>query len=77
MKTHLTPIGALLIYVILLAIYSFCIWQTAIVVHPIQQEMEIIELIVGFGTGVWVGMYISSQIEKKIDKNVKKQNKND
>ena len=41
MKTHLTPIGALLIYVILLATYSFCIWQTAIVVHPIQQEMEI------------------------------------
>ena len=41
MKTHLTPIGALLIYVILLATYSFCIWQTAIVVHPIQQEVEI------------------------------------
>lgn len=31
MKTHLTPIGALLIYVILLATYSFCIWQVVIV----------------------------------------------
>ena len=41
MKTHLTPIGALLIYVILLATYSFCIWQTAITFYPVQQEMEI------------------------------------
>lgn len=41
MKTHLTPISALLIFLILLATYSFCIWQTAITFHPVQQEIEI------------------------------------
>lgn len=38
---QLTPNLALVLYLILLATYSVCVWQTAIVVHPIQQEMEI------------------------------------
>lgn len=41
MKTQLTPFGALLIFLILLATYSFGIWQTAIIYHPVQQKMEI------------------------------------
>ena len=38
---QLTPNIALLVYLILLATYSFCIWQTAITFYPVQQQMEI------------------------------------
>ena len=38
---QLTPNTALLIYLILLATYSVCVWQTAITFHPVQQQIEI------------------------------------
>tara|TARA_R100000808_G_C2141025_1_gene148852 strand:+ start:136 stop:351 length:216 start_codon:yes stop_codon:yes gene_type:complete len=38
---QLNPISALLIYLIILATYSFCVWQTAIVFYPVQQQIEI------------------------------------
>tara|TARA_Y100001963_G_C6733284_1_gene424985 strand:- start:1062 stop:1166 length:105 start_codon:yes stop_codon:yes gene_type:complete len=34
--------------------------------------MDIIALIITFGTGFAAGMYVCSQIEKRIDKNTKK-----
>jgi len=34
--------------------------------------MEVISIVVIFGTGVALGMYISSQIDSHIDKNIKK-----
>ena len=40
-QMNLNPLGALLIYMVLLATYSFCVWQTAITFYPVQQEMEI------------------------------------
>jgi hypothetical protein len=38
---QLTPNTALLIYLILLATYSVCVWQTAITFYPLQQQIEI------------------------------------
>ena len=34
--------------------------------------MDIIIIVITFGTGIVLGMYISSQIENHIDKNTKK-----
>ena len=44
MKIQLTPIPALCIYLIILATYSYCIWQTARAYHPIQQQIIINDL---------------------------------
>lgn len=38
---QLTPNLALVLYLILLATYSVCVWQTAITFHPVQQQIEI------------------------------------
>ena len=38
---QLTPNLALVFYLILLATYSVCVWQTAITFHPVQQQIEI------------------------------------
>ena len=38
---QLTPNLALVLYLILLATYSVCVWQTAIIFHPVQQQIEI------------------------------------
>ncbi len=41
---QLTPVAALVLYIILLGVYSYGVWQTAITFYPVEQQIEINDL---------------------------------